>query len=243
MNKISQKYKIVLEGNDLDVKAMQKLKNGDMLKLARVNDGEDTFEITVSTLSDKMFDMLDYCDSVGVAPFIDDGSVIVESAVVDKVILKHGKSRAKDRTTLFFDVEYSYDELLVPYTGESGVFGFIPDDDVVLSVAVHSVIDSGDDIVMTQPYLNVYDMEKEITPLIRPVFADIDLKDDVRYRFCCRVLFDEKFEKCRAVATIVSAEDELELELSQLEKQSALTLVNHLRIFNGETPVEAVIEQ
>ena len=95
MNKFTQKYKITLDGNDLDVKAMQKLKNGDLLKLARVSDGEDTFEITVSTSADKMLDMLDYCDSVGVAPFIDDGSVVIENATVDKVFIKQGKSRAK----------------------------------------------------------------------------------------------------------------------------------------------------
>ena len=107
MNKFTWKYKITLEGNDLDVKAMQKLKSGDLLKLARVSDGEDTFEITVSTSAGKLLDMLDYCDSVGVAPFIDDGSVVIENATVDKVFLKQGKSRAKDRTTLFFNVEYS----------------------------------------------------------------------------------------------------------------------------------------
>ncbi len=242
MNKFSKNYFITLEGNDLDVKNVQKLKTGDKLKLGRVEDGEDTFEITVSTQADKMIDLLAYCDSVGVAPFMDEGSVTVESAIVDKVDVKPGKSRAKDRTTLYFTVEYSYDELLVPYTGESGVFGFIPDDDIVLATAVHSVVDSGSDIVMNQPYLNMYDMEKEITQQLRPVFADMGLKDDTRYRFYCRVLFDEKFEKCRVWATILSAEDEIELELSQLEKQSALTFVNHLRIFGGETPVDPVVE-
>ena len=242
MNKFTQKYKITLDGNDLDVKAMQKLKNGDLLKLARVSDGEDTFEITVSTAADKMLDMMDYCDSVGTAPFIDDGSVVVENATVDKVFIKQGKSRAKDRTTLFFNVEYSYDELLQPYTGESGVFGFIPDDDIVLAVALHSVIDSGADIVMNQPYLNMYDMEKEITPQLKACLADIEFQEDTRYRFYCRVLFDEKFEKCKVSASVLSAEDEFELELSALEKQSALTFVNHLRIFNGEAPLDCVIE-
>lgn len=242
MNKFTQKYKITLEGNDLDVKAMQKLKSGDLLKLARVSDGEDTFEITVSTAADKMLDMMDYCDSVGIAPFIDDGSVVIENATVDKVFIKQGKSRAKDRTTLFFNVEYSYDELLKPYTGESGVFGFIPDDDIVLAVALHSVIDSGADIVMNQPYLNMYDMEKEITPQLKACLADIEFKEDTRYRFYCRVLFDEKFEKCKVSASVLSAEDEFELELSALEKQSALTFVNHLRIFNGEAPLDCVIE-
>jgi len=44
MNKFSKSYFITLEGNDLDVKNVQKLKTGDKLKLGRVNDGEDTFE-------------------------------------------------------------------------------------------------------------------------------------------------------------------------------------------------------
>ena len=83
---------------------------------------------------------------------------------------------------------------------------------------------------------------KEITPQLKACLADIEFKEDTRYRFYCRVLFDEKFEKCKVSASVLSAEDEFELELSALEKQSALTFVNHLRIFNGEAPLDCVIE-
>ena len=243
MMNISTKYKIALEGNDLDVKAMQKLKQGDALKLSRVSDGEDTFEITVSTSSDKMLDMLDYCDSIGVASFIDDGSVEIVSATVDKVILKQGKSRAKDKTTMFFNVEYSYDEeTLSPYTAENGVFGFVSADDVVMSMAVLYALSSGEDMVMRQPYLNMFDMEFEINEEMKKSFDGFEFKDGEKYTFYCRVLFDEKFSKCKVNANINCGEDEYELELSELEKQSALTFVNHLRIFNGEEPVDCVIE-
>ena len=243
MTEIINKYKITLEGNDLDAKAVQKMKQGDVLKLARVNDGEDTFEITVSTDKDKALDMLDYCDSIGIAPFMDDGSLEVKSVTVDKVFLKQGKSRAKDKTTLFFDVTFSYDEeILSPYTAENGVFGFVSADDVVVSTGVLYALSSGEDMVMRQPYLNMFDMEFEINEEMKKSFDGFEFKDGEKYTFYCRVLFDEKFSKCKVNANINCGEDEYELELSELEKQSALTFVNHLRIFNGEEPVDCVIE-
>ena len=243
MTEIINKYKITLEGNDLDAKAVQKMKQGDVLKLARVNDGEDTFEITVSTDKDKALDMLDYCDSIGIAPFMDDGSLEVKSVTVDKVFLKQGKSRAKDKTTLFFDVTFSYDEeILSPYTAENGVFGFVSADDVVVSTGVLYAFSSGEDMVMRQPYLNMFDMECNLNEDMKKTFDGFEFKPEEEYTFYCRVLFDEKFSKCKVNASINCGEDEYELELSELEKQSALTFVNHLRIFNGEEPVDCVIE-
>ncbi len=243
MTEFKNKYKITLEGNDLDVKAMQKLKQGDVLKLSRVNDGEDTFEITVSTDKDKALDMLDYCDSIGIAPFIDDGSVEIRYATVDKVILKQGKSRAKDKTTLYFDVTFEYDEdILYPYTAANEISGFVSRDDAVLSMAVLYALSAGEDVVMRQPYLNMYEMECEINEDMKKVFEGIEFNTAENYNYYCRVLFDEKFSKCRVSANIVCGEDEFELELSELEKQSALTFVNHLRIFNGEEPTDPVVE-
>ena len=243
MTEIINKYKITLEGNDLDAKAVQKMKQGEALKLARVNDGEDTFEITVSTDKDKALDMLDYCDSIGIAPFMDDGSVEIKSVTVDKVFLKQGKSRAKDKTTLFFDVAFSYDEeILTPYTAENGVFGFVSADDIMASMAVLHAFSSGEDMVMRQPYLNMFDMEFELNADMKKLFDEFSFDADKQYNFYCSVLFDEKFSKCKVNASINCGEDEFELELSELEKQSALTFVNHLRIFNGEEPVDCVIE-
>ena len=243
MTEIRNKYKIVLEGNDLDAKAVQKMKLGDVLKLSRVTDGEDTFEITVSTDKDKALDMLDYCDSIGIAPFLDDGSLEIKSVTADKVFLKQGKSRAKNKTTLYFDVEFSYDEeILSPYTAENGVLGFVCADDVIMSMAVIYALSSGEDVVMRQPYLNMYDMEFEINEDMKKSFDGFEFDESKKYTFYCRVLFDEKFSKCKVNANINCGEDEFELELSQLEKQSALTFVNHLRIFNSEEPVDPVIE-
>lgn len=243
MKKITKKYSIFIDGNDLDAKTMQKLKTGDVLNLARVTDGEDTFEITVSTDKDKTLDMLDYCDSVGIAPFIDDGSLVIDSAKVDKVVLKQGKSRAKDRTTLYFDVEYSYDEeILQPYTAENGVFGFVTGDDMICALSVLNVLDNGEDMVMRQPYLNMYDMEFVLNDRMKAVLEEIEFEESAQHTFYCRVLFDEKFTKCKVSAKISVQDEEMEMELSELEKQTALTFVNHLRIFNGEEPVDCIIE-
>ena len=240
MNKFSKSYFITLEGNDLDVKNVQKLKTGDKLKLGRVEDGEDTFEITVSTQSDKMIDMLAYCDSVGVAPFIDEGSVTVESVTVDKVDVKPGKSRAKDKTILQFTAEYSYDEeTLVPFA-RGDISAFIPQDNIVMAMGISHVINSGEDMIMRQPYLNMYDMQVQLTADMAEILPDIDVS--AGGQFYAMVLFNEKFDRCKVTAKITQADNEFEIELSEYEKQSALTFVNHLRIFGGETPVDAVIE-
>ena len=243
MEQIIKKYSISVEGNDLDAKTVQKLKSGDKLKLERVNDGEDTYEITVATDSGKILDMLDYCDSVGVAPFIDCEYLTAENATVDKVVLKQGKSRAKDVTTLYFDVNYSYDEqLLQPYAAESGVFGFISADDKIAALAVLNVLDNGQDMVMKQPYLNMYDMEFGLNEKMKSALEEIEFEDDAEHTFYCRVLFDEKFSKCRVSAKISAQDSEMELELTDAEKETALVFVNHLRIFNGDMPVDCIIE-
>ena len=88
----------------------------------------------------------------------------------------------------------------------------------------------------------MYDMEFEINEDMKKSFDGFEFDESKKYTFYCRVLFDEKFSKCKVNANINCGEDEYELELSELEKQSALTFVNHLRIFNGEEPVDCVIE-
>ena len=244
MNIAEKKYSITIDGNDLDAKAVQKLKSGDSLKLGRINDGEDTFEISVSTAGDKMLDLLAYCDSVGVAPFMDDGSVTADSVTVDRVVLKQGKSRAKDKTTLYFDVKYSYGDGLSVYTGKDGIMGFVPGDDCVQAMAVYNVIDSGDDAVMQQPYLNMFNMEIPVDTDEKKQLFGVEFEENDSHSFYCMVLFDEKFAKCRVSAKIVNNTkgEELEISLNDDEKQSALTFVNHTRIFNGEDPVDCVIE-
>ena len=110
MNRTVYSYTIALEGNDFDAKTAQSLKAGDGLCLERVCDELDTYEIVVSTTDGRQLDMLSYAESVGIAPFIDDGSVEILSAQVDSVQVKQGPSRAKDVTYLTFSVEFGYDE-------------------------------------------------------------------------------------------------------------------------------------
>ncbi len=236
MNSITKKYSITIEGNDLDAKSVQKLSEGDKLTLSRINDTEDTFEISVN-IKDKAIDLLEYFDSIGIAPFMDDGSVEIIDVAVIGVTVKQGKSRSKDKTILNFSVKFNYDELLTPFEGESGIFGFIPSDDSIMAMAIYEVINNGIDIVMSQPYLNLFTMDVAIENQNLFKMFDCEFDDEENYNFCCNVLFDEKFEKCKIRAKIYNIDDEdeeFELELSEYEKQSALTLVNHRRIFNGE---------
>ena len=113
---------------------------------------------------------------------------------------------------------------------------------MIVSLAVLYALSSGEDMVMRQPYLNMYDMEFVLNQDMKNCFEGFEFKQGAEYKFYCKVLFDEKFSKCKVSANIVSGEDEFELELSELEKQSALTFVNHLRIFNGDVPVDCIIE-
>ena len=236
-------YKITAEGADLDAKALQKLSAGQPLTLERVYDREDTWEITVNR-EGKTLGMLDYADCVGIAPFMDDDSLMIKSAGVTSVSVKNGKTRAKDVTRLNFAVEYRYDEnLLKPYTGKSSKKGFVPDYDAMAAMAVYRVLDGQDDIVMKQTHLNRYLRQIPVSGRVRRQFFDGDFTDG-SYNFCCEVLFDEKFTKCKISANIYNAEndDEYDAELDEREKQTALTLVNHCRIFSGEDPLGDDIE-
>ena len=244
MKEITKKYSITLEGNDLDAKRAQKLTQGTELKLSRINDGEDTFEISVSA-GDNALDLIDYCYSIGIAPFIDDGSIEVKSAVVDSVKVKQGKSRAKDKTTVYFDVTYTYEDAVEPYEGESGIFGFIPKYDCVLAMAIYSVVNGSKDYVMIQQYLNYFVADIPMTSEEQLGMFDGDFKEGVNYNFSCGVIFDSEFKHCKAKAKIYNFDDEedvIEIELDENEKQSALTLVNHTRIFGGEEPYDCICE-
>jgi len=246
MKTLIKKYNITLEGNDLDVKALKKLKKGDSLQLKRVNDAEDTFEICVCTPDGKETDMLTYAESIGIAPFIDDGSLAVKTALVDSVVTKAGKSRAKDRTTLYLDVEYEYDEeLLAEYTAESGTLAFMPQGDLFMQLAIAAVVNGDSDILFSRPYLNLYAMDIPLEDKEQKEMFDCGLKEDADYSFLCQVLFDETFTKCKVMAKIYNTDNEDEefvLELEEDEKLAALTFVNHARIFDGEDGINCEIE-
>ncbi len=236
-------YTITAEGADLDAKALQKLSAGQPLTLERVYDREDTWEITVNR-DGKALGMMDYAECVGIAPFMDDDSLMIKSAMVTSVSVKAGKTRAKDVTRLNFAAECRYDEnLLKPYTGKSGKKGFVPDYDAMAAMAVYRVLDGEDDIVMKQTHLNRWRRQIPVSAQVRKQFFDGDFTDG-SYDFCCEVLFDEKFTKCKISASIYNKEngDEYDAELDEREKQTALTLVNHCRIFSGEERLGEDIE-
>ena len=104
--KVRVTYKLYISGNDLDAKAAQKLKAGDELKLVRLDDELDTYEILITTLEGKELDMLSYQESIGIAPFLDNGDLNFISATVVSSQVNPGKTRAKDETVVAFDVLY-----------------------------------------------------------------------------------------------------------------------------------------
>lgn len=227
MNTVAVKYRITLEGNDIDVKKVQKLKSGTPLLLKRICDAEDTYEICVCHSDGREIDLLTYAESIGIAPFIDAG-LVTAAAKTDSVQVKPGKSRAKDVTVLTAEVEYTYDETVLEFCRGRQAPGFIYPGDTVLSLAVLTVINGDSDVLVQRPYLNLYTMELT----------------DGENRVECHTLFDEKFTKCKISAKIYNKENiEQELDLEESEKETVLTLINHARIFDGEEGINCEIEQ
>lgn len=244
MKNVKIKYSITTEGNDLDAKTIQKLKKDEELYLERVNDGEDTFEITVS-YEDKLLGLLEYSDSIGIAPFMDDGRIEKVTAKVDNVKIKEGKSRAKDKTILYFTVEYVYDESLTIFKSENDIFAFVPNDNIILAMAIYYCLTDGEDVIVNQSYLNMFDADipMEYEEQFKMFECTFNNTDD--YNFYFSVLFDEKFEKCKVRAKIYNLDkddEEYEIELNEEEKETAITFVNHRRIFNGEDAFNCVRE-
>lgn len=237
MEKCTINYTIQAEGNDLDAKALQKVPAGRPLTLSRLYDEEDTWEITVS-YNGKTLGMLDYKDCVGIAPFIDDDSLKIDSATAAGVTVSRGRVRAADVTTLALQVEYSYDERRLTVCSGRGGCGFVPDYDVMAAMAVYRVLDGDDDIIMKQTHLNRYRCEIPVDGRRRSAYFDGDFAADT-YVFRCRVLFDENFTKCKISACLYNKDrdERYETELDEREKQTALTLVNHSRIFAGDKPL------
>lgn len=245
MTNMTTAYIISLEGNDLDVKKVQKLKAGDALVMKRLNDAEDTYEICVCFPDGREIDMLSYAESIGVAPFMDDGSITVEKAEVTYVKVTPGKTRAKDITTLYFKVTYAYDEEVLARFTDTDVLAFHTDEDAVLTMAAASVAGGDSDVVMSRPYLNLYTMDMPMEYGWQYEMYDCDYEENTTYNFYAHALFNEDFTKCKVMAKIYNPdneEDEFVLELDENEKQTVVTLVNHARIFDGEDGVNCEIE-
>lgn len=236
MNTTVYTYTISLEGNDMEAKAARSLKAGDALCLDRITDELDTFEIVVSTCDGKQLDMLTYAESVALAPFIDDGSVKIVSATVENVSTKDGVSRAKDVTYITFKVEYEYDENAVePFTSGYDISGFMPTDDTMLALCIYRLLDYNEDII-TQTHLNRYEFEVDMDDDTKQFF-DVEWDEDEDYMFCCEILFNETFTKCKVRSKIISDSGETAVETDDEMAQTMLTFVNHLRIFNDEKPL------
>ena len=235
MNKTVYSYTISLEGNDFDAKTAQSLKAGDSLCLERVTDELDTYEIVVSTADGKQLDMLGYDESVGIAPFIDNGSVEIVSAKVESVQVKQGQSRAKDVTHLTFGVEFAFDETAVePFCGGYDVCGFMPKDNTMLALCLYRLLDYNENII-TQTHLNRYEFEVDMDDDTKQFF-DVEWKDE-DYMFQSEILFNETFTKCKVRSKIYSESDEIMLETDAQDAEVMLTFVNHVRIFDDEKAV------
>ena len=245
MIEITATYLVSLEGNDIDTKKVQKLKKGDALQLKRISDAEDTFELCVCHTDGREIDLLSYAESVGIAPFIDDGSLKVEKCTVAGVTVTPGKTRAKDVTDLALQVTYSYDEEVLVRYEDTDTLAFATENDVVQTMAAFSVAAGDSDVVMARPYLNLYTMDMPMEYGWQYELFDVDFEENTTYNFYAHALFNENFTKCKISAKVYNPdneEEEYELELEENEKNTVLTFVNHARIFDGEEGVNCEIE-
>lgn len=245
MTDMTTAYIVTLEGNDLDVKKVQKLNTGDELVLKRLNDAEDTYEICVCFPDGREIDMLSYAESIGIAPFMDNGLLTVEKAEVTAVRVTPGKTHATDVTRLYFKVKYSYDEEVLSRFYDTDVLAFHTDEDTVLTMAAQAVAGGDTDVVMGRPYLNLYTMDMPMEYGWMYEMYDCDFEENTTYNFYAHAFFNEDFTKCKVMAKIYNPdneEEEFEIELNENEKQTVVTLVNHTRIFDGEDGVNCEIE-
>ena len=238
MRIIKHSYKLYIRGNDLDAKAAQKLKAGDSLNLVRMADAEDTYEIVITTARGKETDMLSYRESVGIAPFLDEGNLTVKRAEVDRVEIKKGKTRAKDETIVCFTVTYRYEEELKPVLSDD-VLAFIPDYDIVLANAIYRCL--SEEKTFDKVYLNCYEMDCPVKD--RDILRGDEDFENGDFIFNCMVLFNPEFTKCKISAKLYNEDIEYMLRLPPEIQKTALELVNHRRIFEGEDPLCCEIEE
>ncbi|MEG1863051.1 MAG: hypothetical protein RR198_05535 [Oscillospiraceae bacterium] len=242
MTNLQTKYTLIIEGDDLDAKAARKLKEGDPLKLKRLNDPLDSFEIVVYSPQDKELDMLSYPESLGIAPYMDNGSLKIVSATVISLTCSQGKVRSGDMSYLSFSVEYSFDEeLLEPYFSQTGILAFMPCDDCVLTMANYCLLDRGVSPI-GQTHLNRYVLSTPLNDASRLIF-DLDFKENVQYFFCAQVLFNESFTLCKTSAQVYCEGESYQVDLEENEMLSLIELINHYRILNNQDPVDCQIEQ
>lgn len=236
MNQTTFKYTISLEGNDIDAKAAKALKKGDSLQLKRVCDRYDTFEIVVYTEKGEGLDMLGYAESVGIAPFIDNGSAKILSATVTEVETVDGATHAADTTQVNFDVVFEYDdEYLAPFGGGyDETMAFMPKGDAIFSLCLYRILDYNLPII-TQTHLNRYEFEVDMDDDTK-MFFDIPF-DDEDYFFTVEVLFNENFTKCRMSSRVYSENKQYIMPVDEHTADVMMTFINHVRIFGEQEPV------
>ena len=236
MNQTTFKYTISLEGNDIDAKAAKALKKGDSLQLKRVCDQYDTFEIVVYTEKGEGLDMLGYAESVGIAPFIDNGSAKILSATVTEVNVCEGATHAADTTQVNFDVVFEYDDgYLAPFGGGyDETMAFMPKGDAIFSLCLYRILDYNLPII-TQTHLNRYEFEVDMDDDTK-MFFDIPF-DDEDYFFTVEVLFNENFTKCRMSSRVYSENKQYIMPVDEHTADVMMTFINHVRIFNEQEPV------
>lgn len=234
MKKTTFNYTLTLEGSDIDVKAARQLKKGDKLSVKRMDDSLDTYEIVISAANGKELDMLSYEESVGLAPFIDSGSVNITEAVVSDVRVKEGASRAKDVTFVDFALSMEYDaEKLQPFCGAAEeTMAFMPQDNPFFCLCLYRLLDYNMPII-TQTHLNRYEFEVDMDDDTKQFF-DVEWAEDEDYFFATEILFNESFTKCRVRSKIYSEETELSIPVDETAAQTMLCFVNHERIFSKE---------
>ena len=236
MQNTTFKYTISLQGNDIDVKAAKALKEGDKLDLKRVWDEYDTFEIVVYTEKGEGLDMLGYAESVGIAPFLDNGSAKIVSATVTSVETTEGTSRANDMTYVNFDVVFAYDDtILAPFGGGyDETMAFMPKGDAIFSLCLYRLLDYNMPII-TQTHLNRYEFEVDMDDDTK-MFFDIPF-DDEDYFFTVEILFNETFTKCRMASRVYSESKQYLMPVDEHTADVMMTFINHVRIFNEENSI------
>ena len=242
MTDITLHFSLAIEGDDLDAKTAKKLNPQDKLILKRLDDQLDSFEIVICTAEGKELDMLSYPESLGLAPYIDQGSVTFQNASLDNMVFTPGKVRAKDMTRLNLTAHFSFDEaILVPYHSQSGTFAFMPSDNRILAMANFAILDYETGPI-EQTYLNCYVLDIDLDEDSRPLFP-VSYEENQDYFFCAQALFNEAFTKCRITAKVYSGNDSFNIDLEAEETAYFLELINHYRIFLDQEPIICEIEE
>lgn len=235
MKEISLQYTLSIEGNDLDAKNAQKLSMGDALLLKRMCDEQDTYEILITDISGRELDMLSYNECLGIAPFLDDESLVFVGASVNSVTLTEGKTRSGDITQLSFNCIFNYDEdKLTFYETGLQVPCFLPSDNRFYCLCLFCALDY-DEAVITQTHLNRYEFSIDIDSDSEKLLnIDINGED---YFYLAEVIFNESFTQCKIKAKIYNEKRQFLCDMEQKECEAFLELINHFRIFNNQQPL------